>query len=233
MSDRRLLLIFAAGLVAMLIALIPLSAVLVWSQAPVSATRIEGTLWSGRLTGASVGALPLGKLRSRVEILPLLTGSARLDGQAQGGAFTGKGQLLSGGRQRGADRVSGMIALDQLGFTGLPDGVLKLTDVSLLFDRDRCIKAGGKASAQVGGSGLLPQPVALSGTPACIDGRWVLPMAGEAQGLRIESQFSLAGDGGWRSDLILIPTDPAMGQALGAAGFNQDGDRWRRTVEGR
>ncbi|MBI1406998.1 MAG: hypothetical protein GC145_12830 [Caulobacter sp.] len=233
MSDRRLLLIFAAGLAVMLIALIPLSAVLAWSRAPVTATRVEGTLWSGRLTGAAIGALPLGQVRSRMEILPLLTGAARLEGEARGGAFTGKGRLISGGGKRGADRVSGMIALDQLGFAGLPSGALKLTGVSLLFDRGRCIKAGGKAAAQVGGSGLLPQPVALSGTPACIDGRWVLPMAGEAQGLRIESQFSLAGDGGWRSDLILIPTDPTMAQALGAAGFTQDGDRWRRTVEGR
>ncbi|MBX3479205.1 MAG: type II secretion system protein N [Caulobacter sp.] len=233
MTSRRLLLIFAAGLVVMLIMLIPLSAVLAWSRAPVTAARVEGTLWSGRLSGASIGALPLGQVRSRMEILPLLSGTARLESEARGAAFTGKGRLISGGARRGADKVSGMVALDQLGFSGLPDGALKLTGVSLLFDGARCIRAGGKATAEVGGSGLLPQPVALSGAPACIDGRWVLPMAGEAQGLRIESRFSLAADGAWRSVLILIPTDPAMGQALGAAGFTQDGDRWRRTVEGR
>lgn len=233
MTNRQLLLIFAAGLMIMLFAVAPLSAALSWAGAPVTASRIVGSLWSGRLEDAAIGDLPLGTVKARLEILPLLTGAARLEAEASGGAFVGKGRLVSAGRRRGADRVTGMVALDRLGFAGLADGALKLTDVVMLFGNGRCIKAAGKGAAQVGGSGLIARPIALAGVPACIDGRWVLPMAGEAQGLRVEARFSLAGDGVWRTELILIPTDPAMGQALAASGFTQDGDRWRRTLEGR
>ncbi len=233
MSTPRLLILFLTVFVLAMIACAPLSLALGWSKGRLAADKVEGTLWSGRLTGAQLAGLPLGAVKTRTQILPLLTGAVRLDADARGGTFTGKGRILAAGKRTGADQVTGLLALDRLGFAGPVNGALKLDKVAAVFERGQCRQAAGKAVAQLGGAGLIAQPVTLSGAPVCSAGRWVLPMAGEAQGLRIEAQLTLVGDGAWRSELILIPTDPALGQALTASGFTQDGDRWRRASEGR
>jgi general secretion pathway protein N len=233
MTSRPLLILFAIALVVALIVRAPLSLALGAVKGRLTAERFDGTLWSGRLTDASLAGLPLGEVRTRTQILPLLAGSVRLEAQARSGAFTGKGRLLTAGARTGAEQVTGILALERLGFAGPVNGGLKLDKVDAVFQRGQCRKAAGRAVAQLGGSGPLPQSVTLTGAPVCSAGRWVLPLAGEAQGLRIEALISLGGAGDWRSELILIPTDPALGQALAAAGFTQDGDRWRRTAEGR
>lgn len=233
MRTPQLLILFLAGFLLALLAFAPLSLALGAAKGRLTAERAEGTLWSGRLTGAQLSGLPLGVVKTRTQILPLLSGAVRLEAQARGGAFTGRGRLLAGGARTGADQVTGVLALDRLGFAGPVNGALKLDGAAAVFQRGQCRQAGGKASAQLGGTGLIAQPISLTGAPVCRAGRWVLPMAGEARGLRVEAHLSLAADGAWRSDLILIPTDPALGQALAAAGFTQDGDRWRRSSEGR
>jgi general secretion pathway protein N len=233
MRTPQLLILFLVGFLLALVACAPLSMVLGAAKGRLTAEKVEGTLWSGRLTGARLSGLPLGAVKTGTQILPLLTGAVRLETEARGGAFTGKGRLLAAGGRTGADQVTGLLALDRLGFAGPVGGTLKLEKVAAVFQRGQCRQAAGKATAQLGGTGPITQPVTLTGAPVCSAGRWVLPMAGEAQGLRIEAQLSLAGDGAWRSELILIPTDPALGQALTAAGFTQDGDRWRRASEGR
>ena len=233
MRTPQLLTLFVVAFVIALVAGAPLSLALGAAKGRLAAEKAEGSLWSGRLTGARLAGLPLGAVKTRTQILPLLTGAVRLETEARGGAFTGKGRLLAAGSRTGADQVTGLLALDRLGFAGPVNGALKLEKVAAVFQRGQCRQATGKATAQLGGTGPLPQPVTLTGAPVCSAGRWVLPMAGEAPGLRIEAQISLAADGGWRSELILIPSDPALGQALAAAGFTQDGDRWRRASEGR
>lgn len=233
MRTPQLLILFVAAFAIALILGAPLSLALGAAKGRLTAGKAEGTLWSGRLTDARLAGLPLGDVKTRTQILPLLTGAVRLEADARGAAFTGRGLLLAAGARTGADQVNGVLALDRLGFAGPVSGALKLEKVTGVFQRGQCRQAGGKAIAQLGGTGPLPQPVTLTGTPVCSAGRWVLPLAGEGQGLRIEALISLAGDGGWRSELIFIPTDPAIGQTLAAAGFTQDGDRWRRAAEGR
>ena len=229
MSTSRLLIVFVAAFLVMLVACVPLGAVLSWSGLPLTAQRVEGTLWAGRLTGAAVAGQPVGTVRTRLEVLPLFGGVVRLRTEAKG-PFTGKARLIAAGARQGADQVTGVVALDRI---GLPNASIRLDNVTAAFERRRCLRAAGKARAQVGGSGFLPQPVELTGAPACIEGRWTLPLAGETQGTRVEVQLGLLPDGAWRSEVILIPTDPALGQALAASGFTQDGDRWRRVSEGR
>ena len=233
MRTSRLVILFAAALLLALLATAPISLALGAAKGRLTAERSEGALWSGRLSGAQLSSLPLGEVKTRTQLLPLLTGAVRLEASARGGAFTGKGRLLAAGSRTGADQIIGILALDRLGFAGPVNGTLKLEKVAAVFQRGQCRQAAGKATAQIGGSGPISQPVTLTGAPVCSAGRWVLPMAVEGQGLRIEAQVSLAGDGAWRSDLVLIPTDPAVGPALAAAGFTQDGDRWRRSSEGR
>jgi len=229
MTTPRLLIVFVAAFIAMLIALIPLSAVLGWSSLPLAAERVEGTLWGGKLTGAAIAGQPVGAVKTRLEILPLFGGVLRLRTETKG-QFTGKARLISAKTRMGVDLVTGVVAVEGL---GLPDATVRLDNVTAAFDRGRCIRAAGKARAQVGGGGILPQPVELTGVPVCIDGRWTLPLSGETGGTRVEVQLGFSPDGSWRNELILIPTDPALGQALAASGFTQDGDRWRRVTEGR
>lgn len=233
MRTSQLLILGLAAFLLALLAFAPLSLALTAAKGRLTAERAEGTLWSGRLTGARLSGLPLGAVKTRTQVLPLLTGAIRLEADARGGAFTGKGRLLAAGARTGADQVTGLLVLDRLGFAGPINGTLRLEKVTAVFQRGQCRQASGRAAAQLGGAGPIAQPVTLTGSPVCSAGRWVLPMAGEAQGLRVEGRLSLAGDGAWRSQLILIPTDPAIGQALTAAGFTQEGDRWRRVSEGR
>lgn len=234
MTRSRLIILFVAAFLLALPVFAPLSMVMQMAapSGALSAKSVTGSVWRGRISGAVVGGLTLGDIKTRLQVLPLLTGGLKLETTARGGAFAGTAVLVRSGRTQGVEDVAGMVSLDQVGLGVLAQGGLKLQGVTALFDRDRCAKAGGKATTQVGGSGLIPQPVDLSGQAVCQDGQWFLPLSGDAQGLRIEANITVAANGGWRTELILIPTDPALAQGLAESGFTQDGERWRRVLEG-
>lgn len=75
MSRLALILIFAVSLVLMLAMLTPLRLVLGMSGADdlgLSAERVEGPFWGGRVIGARAGVLPLGDLRVSVNPFALM-----------------------------------------------------------------------------------------------------------------------------------------------------------------
>lgn len=75
MRGPALIVIFAASLVFMLAVLTPLRLVLGMAGADemgLSAERVEGPFWDGRVMGARAGALPLGDLKVSVNPLGLM-----------------------------------------------------------------------------------------------------------------------------------------------------------------
>src|SRR5690606_912002 len=109
MTPRRLLLVLALALPAMLLATLPLRLALElpgiahWGLAARSAS---GSIWNGRLEGASVRDMALGDASVRLSPLPLLLGTtaARL-------SAPGVDARLLHGRRRGVDRLEGRLTL--------------------------------------------------------------------------------------------------------------------------
>ena len=102
--------LFLAALAFALVALLPLRVAAGWfglDGRGLSAREASGSLWSGALKEARFGPVPLGDVRARLELLPLLLGRARLRlsrDEAQGrldGAVTRVAPRL---RRRGSDR---------------------------------------------------------------------------------------------------------------------------------
>lgn len=235
MSPLKLAAIFAAAFVLCLGLFTPLSALFAWSAPAraVSAGKVEGGLLGGTLTDLRLGGLLIDEARVSVDPLALLTGALRLDARAKGG-FTGRARLIRQGRRMGIEAAEGRLPLSALGLAGGGlAGEASLRDVSAQFGQGRCLKAGGRIEARIGATRALPRPMTLAGTPVCRGADWVLPLAGQAEGLRAEGEVVLNISGGWKSRIDLIPADPALGAGLAASGFTQDGDRWRRISEGR
>ena len=75
MSRLALILIFAASLVLMLAVLTPLRLVLDMAGADdlgLSADRVQGPFWGGRVIGARAGVMPLGDLKVSVNPFGLM-----------------------------------------------------------------------------------------------------------------------------------------------------------------
>ncbi|MFN4295385.1 MAG: hypothetical protein ACK4FB_00960 [Brevundimonas sp.] len=75
MSRLTLLIVFAASLVLMLAVLTPLRLVLGMAGADdlgLSAERVEGAFWGGRVIGARAGVMPLGDLKVSVNPFGLM-----------------------------------------------------------------------------------------------------------------------------------------------------------------
>ena len=75
MSRLTLILVFAVSLMLMLAVLTPLRLVLGMAGADdlgLSADRVEGPFWGGRVIGARAGGLPLGDLQVSVNPLGLM-----------------------------------------------------------------------------------------------------------------------------------------------------------------
>ncbi len=101
----------AAALLALIliVATFPMRLALAWSgaaDAGVTAREIRGSVWSGELIDARLGALPLGTLRASLSPLALLTGRTELAFSRSDdrlGALAGR---LHGGGARGVSDLS-------------------------------------------------------------------------------------------------------------------------------
>jgi general secretion pathway protein N len=225
--------LFLAALAFALVALLPLRLAAGWFALDgrgLSAREATGSLWAGALKEARFGAVPLGDLRARLNILPLFVGRARLSiGRDDPGArFEGAVSVTRHGF--GVDDLTGELRLGAL-FAPVPVASLDLQDVTAHFDDGRCDHAEGSVHAGLSGdlAGLL-LPSGLTGSVRCAEGALLIPLASqtgmEQMNLRIEA------GGRWRIDLIVRPTDPAAQARLAAAGFTASGTGYLRRIEG-
>lgn len=238
MSRARSLWLAAALLLALaLIALtFPMRLALAWAgagEAGIAAREVRGSIWSGELVEARLGALPLGTVTASLSPLALLTGDVDL-------AFTRSDERLGplsgrlhGSDPRGVSDVNGVATL--AGGLGLiPVDSLRFEGATLRFGDDgRCVEAGGRlqlaVSAPIAGLDLSR---GLSGPLRCADGRTQAALASQSGMERLMLTFD--GKGAWRARFAInVDDDPAMAAALAALGFKAGPDGFGLTTAGR
>ncbi|HEX8555074.1 MAG TPA: type II secretion system protein N [Sphingomonas sp.] len=228
--------LFGAFLLAALLLFLPMRLVLGAvgvDDLGLSARRVGGSIWSGSLSEARVGALPLGDLRAHLSPWPLFLGRARIE---LDGAGTLPGRALRGAvtmTRHGVaiDELTAGLAAGIL-FQPLPVSAIDLDGVSVRFADGACVEATGRVRATLGpGPAGLPLPPSLAGSIRCEGTSLLIPLTGQAGAegitLRVEA------DGRYRAEFALPVADPALGQRLGTLGFIDTNGAWRLTAEGR
>jgi general secretion pathway protein N len=208
---------FWLGLALALPVGLPLPLALDWLELPrfgLAAREAEGSLWSGRLRGASWRGQALGDLQLALQPLPLLSGTRalRIEGEA-------RSLRLLQGRRNGVDGVEGAFAAD--GPSGLPGvGVeLQFTRFALVFAGNRCLRAEGALQASLTWPGHDSASAVLSGSPQCAERAAVLPLRSAGGSARIEAEVRIEADGRYRMQSVVRDADPAVSAVLRQAGF--------------
>lgn len=231
--------LFALALAVALVLLTPLRAATGWlglDRAGLSAERVSGVVWSGRLESAGFRGVPLGQAAVRLDPFGLLTGVQRLRVEARDGMATGSAVLVRSGGQVGVTEAAGTAPL-ALTLAGRPiRGAVTVRDLAVTFEGGRCVRASGQVSADllqrngalVGQAGGL-----LTGRAACSGGALVVPLRGASASANVELRLRIEADGRYRMDTRIVTGDPALSAGLALAGFVADGDARGRTDEGR
>lgn len=224
---------FLAALAFALFALLPLRLVIGWyglEGRGLAAREATGTLWLGGLREAQFGAVPLGDVRARLHILPLLLGRAKLSLSRDEAEGRFDGAVTVSRHGFGVDDLNGQLRTGAM-FAPVPIAALDLADVSAWFDGGLCSHAEGEVRAAfAGGMAGLALPAGLRGTACCAEGALLLPLA-SSTGME-QLNLRLQADGRWRIDLVVRPGDPAAATPLTAAGFVPRGGALVRRVEG-
>lgn len=216
--------IIAAALLALLllIASFPMRLALSLAGAEaagISARAVHGSVWSGELVDARIGALSLGTVHARLSPPALLAGRIELAfvrRDARLGPLAGR---LHGGDARGLSGLDGAVSLSG-GLGMIPVDAIRFEDASARFEAaGRCVAAGGRVrlsiAARIAGLDLSR---GLSGPLACVDGRVQAVLASQSGMERLTLSFD--GGGAWRARLaIAVDRDPAMAAALALLGF--------------
>jgi len=228
--------LFGALLLLALFAFLPLRLVLGLvgvDELGLSARRAGGTVWSGTLTEARVGALALGDLDAHLSPWSLLLGRARIEVRGPG-TLPGRGlrgAVTVARHGFGVDDLGAALAAGPL-FQPVPVTALDFEGVSVAFDDGQCRSADGRVRATLGpGPAGLALPPQVAGAIRCEAGALLVPLTGqagaEAVTLRVE------GDGRYRAELTLPAGDPGAAERLAALGFVQGPGGWRLAAEGR
>jgi general secretion pathway protein N len=224
---------FLAALAFALVALLPLRLAAGWfdlNGRGLAAREARGSLWAGALKEAQFGAVPLGDLEARLDVLPLFLGRARLSLSRDEADGRFEGAVTVSRHGFGLDDLSGQLRLGAL-FAPLPVATLDLQDLSVRFANNMCAHAEGAVRAGLGGeaAGML-LPAGLNGTARCAEGALLIPLASQAGLERLN--LRIHADGRWRADLLVRPSDPAAQARLSAAGFALSGGAYVRRIEG-
>ena len=221
-ARRRWIIAGALFALLLLVATFPMRLALVWSgatDAGVAAREVRGSVWSGELVDARLGALPLGTVSASLSPLALVGGSielafSRTDERL--GALAGR---LYGSDPRGMSDVSGTTSMSG-GLGAVPVDRISFEGATVRFDdAGKCALAGGRVrlvvSAPIAGLDLSR---GLSGPLSCVGGRAQAALASQSGMERLTLSFD--GSGAYRAQFAInVDRDPAMAAALAALGF--------------
>ncbi len=222
---------FLAVFAFSLAALIPLSVAIGWfGVSGLAAREATGSLWLGMLKEAQLGPVPLGDVRARLNMLPLLLGRARLSlaRDAPDGHF--EGALSVSRHSFGLEDMTGSFRTGAL-FAPVPITALTLDDVTAHFANGQCESAEGRVRATAAGEMAgLPVSAGLAGNPRCAEGALLVPLASQSGAGQVN--LSIRADGSYRLDLVIRQADPTLVPRLAAAGFQPSAEGWTRRIEG-
>jgi general secretion pathway protein N len=224
-------LFFLCAFLFALIALLPLRLALERigiGEQGFAAREATGSVWLGTVEEAQIGRIALGDLAVSLETLPLFAGQARLTLNGLGGRRF-EGAFLSTRHGFGVDDFTAELSLAGA-FGPLPLARIDTTDVSARFERGKCMQAEGRVRAALSGDiGGIPLP-GLAGAARCEAGLLLLPLLSQPGTERLE--LRIGGDGRYRADLRVRPSQPGLGAALTAAGFAASGDAYALRLSG-
>lgn len=216
------------GIAALLLALIllfatfPMRLALALSgatDAGISAREVRGSVWSGEIVEARLGALPLGTVRASLSPLALLGGNTELAfsrADERLGALAGR---LHGSNPRGVSGIDGTASMSG-GLGAIPVDTIRFEGATVRFDAaGKCAAASGRiqlaVTAPIAGLDLSR---GLSGPLTCANGRTQAALASQSGMERLTLSFD--GGGAWRAQFAInVDRDPAMAAALAALGF--------------
>lgn len=230
--------LFGAMLLVALIVFLPMRAALGWfgvGDEGLVARRVTGTIWGATLTDARFGELALGNLHARLAPFPLLVGRARImlaGPETDARPLRGSASVSRHGF--GVDDLTATIATGAV-FAPVPVTTLDLDAVTVRFTDGQCERAEGRVRATLGGAGAgdvggVTLPQSVSGTAKCDGTALLLPLASQAgtEGITLR----IDGNGRYRAELTLQPTDPIAQQKLESAGFVRGPGGYRQSIEG-
>jgi general secretion pathway protein N len=196
-------LFFLGALLFSLFALLPLRFALGWlgfADKGLSAREATGSVWLGALSEARFGNLPLGDVGTRLRVLPLMVGRARLDLEQDDDGLRGGVTVSRHGF--GIDDASG--TLEAGAIADLPPPALDLADVSVRFQDGLCVHAEGLVKARFAGDlASVPLTSGFSGEARCDGPALLLPLVSRPGGDRLDVR--LFADGRYRIDAALRP----------------------------
>lgn len=219
---------FGVMLLLALLALLPMRLALDWFDTGLTARRVDGSVWLGRLTEARAGDAPLGDLSARLSPIQMFVGRARVDVKNEAGI---DGAVSVSRNSVGVDDMTAVVPVSAV-FSPLPIETLDLTDVSARFRDGQCANAEGRVRAALSGeiAGMnLTQ--GLTGNARCEGGALLLPLQGQSGMERLG--IKLFEDGRYELDLTVQPGDPALGARLAEAGFRQTARGFVFSLQGR
>lgn len=235
-ARRRWIFVAAVFALLLIIATFPMRLALSLAgaaNAGISAREIRGSVWSGALIDARLGALPLGTVRASLSPLALLRGDTELAFSRTDerlGALAGR---LHGGTARGMSDVNGTTSLAG-GLGLLPVDTIRFEGATVRFDSaGKCSEAAGRLQLSVAApiAGLdLSQ--GLSGPLSCVNGRAQAALASQSGMERLTLSFDRGG--AYRAQLAInVDRDPAMAAALAMLGFKPGSTGYVLATSGR
>lgn len=214
----------AMGIIIGGIALLPLR----WfvPEGMLAARAVSGTIWAGRIEGATLGPLRLGDVRAGLRWPGRMALALDDPGQADPlRAFA----MPAGNTGAVLDEVNGTLQL------GVEAGPLLLESVRLRNARidwqGECRDADGRLTlvAKVAALSMLP-PVSLGGGLRCEAGNLVTRLKSQS-GLEL-ADVTLFPNGRWSATLTVRPPGPELAAALLASGFAETPLGYARSLQG-
>jgi general secretion pathway protein N len=233
MSARRLALMFAIVFVILLVGLFPLRLALGVMSAPaagLSATSVRGSVWSGVLSGATLGGVRLGEVRAGLDLLGLFRGGGRIWFRTLG-PVEAHGVVRPGAAVFGVEGLDAVLPSSLLAPAAPVEGRLQFTDVTAVFRHGDCRQAGGKvrlsdvAFGPVGG-------LVLQGEVRCEGRRLLLPLEGQGQGVALRVRLAVDGQGRYEAETLIRSSDANLA-AAGAPPGERTLEGYRRLDRGR
>jgi len=203
------------------------------ADAGVSAREIRGSIWSGELVDARLGALPLGTVHASLSPLALLGGRTELAfsrADERLGSLAGR---LHGRNPRGMSDVDGVTSLAG-GFGLIPVDTIRFEGATVRFDgAGKCVEAGGRLQLTVGTTiAGLDLSRGLSGPLTCANGRAQAALSSQSGMERLTLSFD--GGGAYRARFAInVDRDPMMAAALAALGFKAGSGGFVLTTSGK
>jgi general secretion pathway protein N len=223
--------LFLGAFAFALVALIPLRIAAGWIGSGLSAREASGSIWLGMLKEARLGPVPLGDLKARLNVLPLLIGRARLSLSREGESDAPLEGAVTVSRHAFAiEDVTGLLRTGPA-FAPLPIAALDLDDLSVRFADGLCESAEGQVRVTLSGElAGVAMPGGMSGAARCAEGALLVPLAGQS-GMELVN-LRINADGAYQADIVVRQSDPALAPRLAAAGFRASPQGYMRRVEG-